>query len=142
MAAYLGDVQTAVAATGLNNIQAFGKINARAKVNLESYTILGTEASGSTLDIGATLPANARVLEIVLNFSVAQTSLTLSIGDGASATRYVSASTGPQTVGRTVVSGRNYLVGTTSGDNLIRLTTGGATMTAGQLEAQIYFTTD
>lgn len=141
MVAYLGDIATLDQAGGPSVIEQ-GRKDARVKVMTDSLTIAGTELSGSTIDIGAALPSKARVLEIVLNFSAAQTALTLSIGDDASATRYASASTGPQTEGITRVSGKNYQVGTSTGDRQILLTTGGATATAAQLEAQIYYTMD
>lgn len=143
MAAILADVATDFQAGGLDNAVLNGLIDARVKAMLDSYTIGGsTETSGSTIDIGAQLPSGCRVLEIILHFSVAQASLTLSIGDDASATRYGSALTGPQTAGITRVSGKNYKTGQSSGDRQILLTTGGATMTAGQLEVVILFTMD
>lgn len=142
MAAFLGDVATAAQAGGLSNAVLNGLINARVKANLESYTITGSETAASTIDIGQTLPSGARVLEIILNFSTAQTSLTLDIGDDADDDRYGAASTGPQTAGITRVSGLNYKTGQTTGDTQILLTTAAATMTAGQLEAIVLFTTD
>lgn len=141
MATQLADIATLDQAGGPSVIEQ-GRKDARVKVNTDSYTLTTATTSGSTIDIGALLPNKARVLEIVLNFSVAQTSLTLSVGDDASATRYASAITGPQTAGITRVSGLNYQVGTSDGDRQIVLTTGGATATAGQLEAQIYYTMD
>ena len=120
-----------------------GLKDARVKACLDSYTIGGsTETSGSTIDVGALLPANAHVVAIGLHVSTNQTSLTVSIGDDASATRYASASTSLQTAGFYWYSGKNYVVGTSSGDNQIVLTTGGATMTAGQLEVVILYTMD
>ena len=140
MVAYKDTIATAVDTGGLNNLLEHAKIYANVKFNEIDYTIAGTELSGSTIEVGAPIPANARVLGIDLHFSAAQTSLTLSIGDNASATRYGSALTGPQTAGETHVNG--LWTRTTDGDTQILLTTGGATMTAGALKGQIYYTTD
>jgi hypothetical protein len=142
MANYKGDVATAVNTGGLSNAVVQGNIDARKKVNLESYTILGTEASGSTINIGGNLPKNAKVLSITLSVTAAQTSATFSIGDSDSATRYASASTSLQTAGRYGYDGKQYVVGTATGDNAVLLTTGGATLTAGTLRAEIEYVLD
>ena len=142
MTAYYGDVATDYQAGGLANAVTSGLIDGRVKCNLESYTILGTEAAASTLDVGAELPKGARVIAIVVYVSAAQTALTLSIGDDASATRYASASTSLQAIGTYVYSGKNYTIGTASGDEQILLTTGGATATAGQLEVAVLYAID
>lgn len=143
MAAILMDVATDFQAGGLSNAVLNGLIDARVKAMLDSYTIGGsTETSGSTIDVGAQLPSGARVVAIIINVSTAQTSLTLSIGDDASATRYASASTSLQTAGTYVFSGENYKTGQSTGDRQILFTTGGATMTAGQLEVAVLYTID
>src|SRR3989338_10937132 len=102
MVAYKDTIATAVDTGGLNNLLEHAKIYANVKFNEIDYTIAGTELSGSTIEVGAPIPANARVLGIDLHFSAAQTSLTLSIGDNASATRYGSALTGTQTAGEKI----------------------------------------
>ena len=143
MATLLGDVATSVQAGGLSNAVLNGLVDARVKAMLESYTIGGSsETSGSTLDIGGLLPSGARVVAIVINVSTAQTSATLSIGDDASATRYASADTSIQNAGTYVFSGKNYKTGQSTGDLQIVLTTGGATLTAGQLEVAVLYTMD
>lgn len=143
MAAILMDHATDAQAGGLANWMAKGLIDARVKTMLDDYTIGGsTETSGSTIDVGGVLPSGANVVAIVIYVSTAQTSLTLSIGDDASATRYASASTSLQTAGTYVFSGQNYVTGTTSGDTQILLTTGGATMTAGNLRIAVFYTFD
>lgn len=139
MATVLGVIATAVAAGGVNNAVAQGHINARVKVNLDTYTIAGTEGTSSTITLGALIPKGARVLKVVLTVSANQTSATFSVGDDASATRYASASTSLQTAGRYEYDGSQYEVGTTSGDDQIVLTTGGATLTAGTLKAEVHY---
>lgn len=142
MAAFLGDVATSFQAGGLSNAVLNGLIDARLKAMLDSYTIGATETTGSTIDIGAQLPAGARVVGIILHVSTNQSSLTVSIGDDASATRYASANTSLQSAGTYLFSGKNYKTGQSTGDRQIVLTTGGATMTAGQLEAVVLYTMD
>ncbi len=142
MVNYKGTVATAVNTGGLANAVIQGNINAREKIMLDSYTVAGTELSGSTLNLCGTLPAGAKVLSITISVDNAQTSATFSVGDGASATRYASASTSLQTAGRYTYDGKQYVVGTTSGDNGILLTTGGATLTASTIRIEVRFVVD
>lgn len=142
MSNYKGTVATAVNTGGVANAVLQGFIDAREKIHLDSYTIAGTELAASTINIGANLPAGAKVLSIVLSVDNAQTSATFSVGDSNSATRYKSATTDLQTAGRYTYDGKQYVVGTNSGDNQILLTTGGATLTASTLRAEIRFVFD
>lgn len=142
MVAYKGEVNTAVDTGGVVNAVLNGLIDARVKVNVENYTILGSELSGSTINIGGNLPKGAVILAIVLMVSAAQTAATFSVGDAGSATRYASAHTGLQTaVVPVVIGGKNYVITGTS-DTEIVLTTGGATLTAGNLDAFILYAID
>lgn len=143
MATILADNATSIQSGGLSNAITRGLLDARVKADLDSYTIGGsTETSGSTIDIGSTIQSGSRILAIVIHVSTAQTSATLSIGDDASATRYASADTSIQSAGTYIFSGQNYKVGQSSGDQQIVLTTGGATLTAGQLEVAVIYTKD
>lgn len=142
MATLLADVATSFQAGGLSNAVLNGLIDARLKAYLESYTILGTETAASTLDVGATVLSGSLVVGFLLYVSTDQTSLTVSIGDDASATRYASAITSLQTAGTYIVSGQNYKTGQSTGDLQMVITTGGATMTVGQLEIAIITTQD
>lgn len=119
-----------------------GFVDARVKAMLDSYAIAGTEIVASTISLGGTIPAGAKVIGIVLYVSVAQAAATFSVGDGASATRYGSAITSLQTAGTYFIGGLNYVVGTTSGDNVLKLTTGGATLTAATLQVAVLYTFD
>jgi len=150
MTVYKGTVKTAVDAGGVANKLAQGLIDGRVKVMLDSYTVVsGSEPiSGSTLKLGSTLPTGANIIAIMLAASAAQTSLTVSIGDADSTTRYASAHTGLQTAAGgaansiVMVSGLNRVVGTSTNDNIIYLTTGGATMTAGIIYYAVFYTMD
>ena len=146
MVTYSGTNQTGIDAGGIlqggTTRPAGGLRDARVKCVIDFYTIAGSELSGSVIKLFGVLPTGANLLEIVLNFSAAQSSLTLSIGDADSATRYVSASTGPQTAGITRVSLLGRVVGTSTYDNQILLTTGGATATAATLTGYLIYTTD
>ena len=142
MVAYKGEVNTAVDAGGVVNAVLNGLIDARVKVNVENYTILGSELAASTINIGANLPKGAVILAIVLAVSAAQTAATFSVGDAGSATRYASAHTGLQTaVVPVIIGGKNYVI-TGTDDTEIVLTTGGATLTAGNLDAFILYAMD
>ncbi len=146
MAAIVATVATAVAAGGLSNKVLSGLIDARVKTMLDDYTIDGaTEVVGSTITVGGIMPKGANVIAIIIFVSAAQTSATLSIGDAESATRYASADTSIQTAGTYVFSGKNYVADDTtptSTDRQIILTTGGATLTAGDLRVAVIYAID
>jgi|GEM_PF-3004347 hypothetical protein len=133
-----------------------GYVNGRVKCNIDFYVGLGTELAGTTIAMGALLPAGAKVLLIEITSSVSIGSFTLSVGDLDLATRYATALTGPATAGVTLISGMisaangPYVIGTnpavpteTDTDAQILLTTAGATITSGAIIGCIvYFTTD
>jgi hypothetical protein len=81
----LGVVATAVAAGGLANLVGRGLIDARVKVNIDSYVADTSEVVGSTVKLGSPLPAGARVIAIILEVSVAQAGLTVTLGDSHTA---------------------------------------------------------
>jgi hypothetical protein len=147
----LGVISTAVTNTGVNNWQTAGYINGREKVYLDFYVGLGTETAGSTIQMCAPLQNGAKVLYVRVFASAATASLTVSVGDLASATRYASADTGPASKGISTYSGcidstnGFYVIGTNpgtssnlavaqaTGDAQILLTTGGATLGTGTI---------
>ena len=140
VADYFGAVATAVAATastgGPANWQLSGVVDGRVKCMIDSYTALGTETAGKVIAMGPVLPTGANVLAIILTASVSKGSLTMSIGDYASPTRYKSATTDVATAGTYFYGGKGYVIGTAANatvitsDNQILLTTAGATLDA------------
>lgn len=139
MTTYKGTTQT-FRDTGGETQFAGGIWRAKEFVILDFYTILGTEASGSTIKLFGSLPAGANLIQIELYVSAAQTALTASIGDADSTTRYKSATTDLQTAGSYRYSLQGRVVGTSTYDNQILITTGGATATAGTLFAVLRYT--
>lgn len=133
-----------------------GYVNGRVKCMLDFYVALGTEVAASVLYMGSLLPVGAKILTIDLLSSANTASLTLSVGDLNSATRYASANTGMQTLRQSTLSGMIdstngfYVIGSnpavptaTNNDQQIILTTGGATLTISQIYGiAVYFTTD
>ncbi len=133
-----------------------GYVDGRVKVNIDYYVALGTETTGTVIRMGALLPAGAKVLKIDVSTSISVGSLTMSVGDLDSATRYASAATGPATAGISTFNGiidsanGPYLVGqnpatptVTDNDQQIILTTGGATLTVATIiGCVVYYTTD
>lgn len=129
------------------NWQTAGYINGRVKVQLDFYVGAG-EAIGSVLYMGAPLPAGAKVLNVQVMSSANTTSLTFSVGDLNSATRYASADSGIATKGITMYSGcidstnGFYVIGTNpgtganaalTGDAQIIITIGGAVLGTGTI---------
>lgn len=142
MATVKGVNRTLIDAGGVSTILG-GMIDGRVKVMLDTYALTTGNLSGDVIKLGGTLPVGANVIAIVLSVSAAQSSLTASVGDSGSATRYVSASTALQTaVTPLVISGKNYVVATSGTDDIILLTTGGATATAATLYAAIFYSVD
>lgn len=164
MATVNGVIYTAVAATGPyagsgnpgDNWKTAGYIDGRTKNQLDFYVCLGTETAGTVILMGGLLPVGAKVLEIVIGMSASTGSLTMSVGDLDSATRYASASTGPATVGMSRFNGGIdstngfYVIGTnpatpttTDNDRQLKLTTGGATLAVGTIiTSRVVYTTD
>ncbi len=132
--------------TGGESVIAGGQIKVKTKVIKDSYVLGGTEGTGTIIKMFGALPPNAIIQSITLDVSAAQASLTMSVGDSGSATRYGNADTGLQTAlgtksfTRVSFPGGQYAIGTNTGDNQILLTTGGATATAGTLYAEIAYT--
>lgn len=135
-----------------------GYVDGRQKINLDFYVGLGTELTGSTLLMGAPLPQAAMVLNVDVISSASTSSLTFSVGDLSSATRYASAGTGIATAGVTSYTGMIsattgwYVIGTNpgtganalvTGDAQILITTGGATLGTGTIYGvKVVYTTD
>lgn len=139
MATIKGTTQTYID-TGGESQFAGGIWRANLKTVLDFYTLAGTEASGTVIKLFGALPTGANLINMTLWVSAAQTALTASVGDADSSTRYVSASTGLQTAGNTVVPLQGRVVGTSTNDNQILVTTGGATATAATLFAHLTYT--
>jgi len=139
--------------TGLNTWQTPGYIRGAVRVMVDWYVLAGTETSGTVIWMHPPLEAGAMILFHVLGVSAAQTSLTCSVGDLDSATRYASAITSLQTAGSYLIGSKlgagPYIIGTnpatptaTDTDAQIILTTGGATATAGTIGLETFYTID
>lgn len=149
-------VATAQITGGVSNWQLPGLIDGRVKVMIDTFVADATMAAASTIAIGKQLPVGANVLMIQLVSTVAQTSLTVSIGDKVTASRYgIAASTELQTaysakialpIAGVYVTTDGSLTAanlpSATNDCQIILTTAGATMTAGTIGIQIYYTLD
>ena len=144
MATVLGTVATAVAAGGLSNKQLSGLIDGRVKANIDTYVAVGTEASGTVIKVGSVLATGANVIAVLVVGSAASAALTVSVGDGGSGTRYVSASTAFQSAAASLLAalGAGYIVTGSGGDGQIQLTTGGATLAAITLTVITLYTLD
>ena len=148
MVTYSGSLQTAIDTGGVlggaSTRFAGGLRDARVKVCIDFLVLAGTELSGSTIKLFGVIPAGANLVGCRLYVSAAQSSLTASVGDADSTTRYASASTGLQSAVpvTTYVPLLGRVVGTSTSDNQILVTTGGATATAATLYGELYYTTD
>jgi len=143
--AFVGVTGTLIDAGGVSTILG-GLIDGRVKCMLDTYTILGTEVVGDTILLGGIMPIGANVIAIGLNVDTAQSSANVDIGDAESATRYATNATGIATANTIEwTSGDNYVTNDTvptTTDRRIRLTTGGATLTAGALSFVVLYSFD
>lgn len=128
-------VNTAVNTGGVLNKVLQGLIDGRVKANIDKYTALGTEAAGSTIKFGKALPTGSNIIGHILVCDGATASLTMSVGDADSATRFLNASTAFQSAANYALAllGAGRVVGTSTSDNQPLVTTGGATLTVGHI---------
>ena len=145
-----------------------GLVDAPVRCMIDTYVPLGTEAAGSIIylftdGIYKVLPTGANLIRIDFQVASTTTSLTCSVGDKNSATRFASASSSFAAATAfsvsciTLATGIAYIVGTNAsttgpgtsspstvanGDNQIILTTGGATLSAttSVINAILYYT--
>jgi hypothetical protein len=128
-----------------DNILGPGLWGARVRVQFDSYT-LASVASGSTIRV-AKLPAGARVLAVLLNNAALGTGVTLAVGNGGSGQSAIfaaaaaahAATTAPKVCQLTAASA--YVVGTLTGDDVVTVTTGGATA-SGAISTAVLYTVD
>jgi hypothetical protein len=129
-------IQTIIKAGGTPATWALpGLIDGRVKVLLDNYTGLGTGEDAGSVITWPALPTGANILQIFIGTSVATTSLTVSVGDADSATRYANASTTLATTAGlyplTALGALPRVVGTSTNDANIIWTTGGAALGTG-----------
>jgi hypothetical protein len=151
-----GVVQTAVQSGTVSNWQLPGVIDGREKIMIDTYVALATEAAGTTIAFGKQLPVGANVIKVELVSTVAQTSLTVTVGDKVLAQRYgVAADTALQTAYKLLTAAPVAGVYVTTDGSLtaaglpsatndcqIIVTTAAATLTAGTIACYIHYTFD
>ena len=138
MAAVLGVNATKLATTTGENTVDAGYIKAPQRIMFDSYTCAAL-ANPSTITVGDKLPVGAVIHNIRMVNAALGASTTISIGDSASAARYLAATStaAAAVVQMAVQAGFGYKVtGTT--DNRIILTLGGAAAT-GLIVVQIEY---
>ena len=120
-----------------------GLIDARVKVLLDTYTGVGSGEDAGSVITFATLPTGANILAIYIGVNTAVSGLTVSVGDADSAARYASGATSLQTAGMYLLPALGVLpgrvVGTSTNDNRITWTTGGAALTTALLYKLMVF---
>ena len=133
---------TLIAAGGESQILQ-GMVDARLKVMVDTYVTTGSsEDIGTTIAMGPTLPAGARIIDVILavSGSLGSNSTTLAVGDSDTANRYIAATA----ISADVVmhnsaksGGVNYIIGTATGDNQILITTAGAHNTTASVNIKV-----
>jgi hypothetical protein len=130
-----------------SNIVGPGIWGGRVRVQRDEYTLVSV-ASGTVIRM-AKLPAGARVLDVKIQHETGAASFTLAVGNAgsgqgaifAAAIASVTATIAPRSSMLTAASG--YTVGTLSGDDVVTVTTGGATSAASQkVVCETYYVID
>jgi len=127
----------AVPATMANAAQVHGRM----RVWHDTYEA-SSLASGSDITV-ARLPAGATVYEVVVVHDALGSSVTLSVGDASSATRYIGA-TAAATAGKLVMTEDGNIDGfgyENSSSTDVLVTTGGAAA-SGTVKTAVYYTVD
>ena len=137
-----GSVATKVASGGLSNQAAAGVQDARVKLMIDTYEADST-ADGTTIVMGRTLPEGARLQEIILAYDALASGVYVTVGDSASASRYISyqSATAAAVKRITAIDGLDYAVGTAANDGIIIVTTSGAAAT-GTIKLAVLYTRD
>jgi ribosomal protein L2 len=113
------------------NILAPGLSNGRLRIMYDTYTMTAI-TTGSTIKMGK-LPQGARVVAVGINHTTGATSFTLAIGNGGSgqsakfSAAFAAVTTMTGVTWYMLPAAAFYTVGTLSGDDVMTLTTGGAT---------------
>lgn len=116
-----------------------GLIHTQPEVWTDTYEASGLVA-GSTIDV-AVLPANSKVLLVEVYFDALGGSSTLQLGDTDDPNRYIVAASSA-TAGKlesNLVNGKNYVIGTATGDEIVQILTAGATIN-GTIKTTILYT--
>ncbi len=145
MSAVKGVNQTKIETPTPANRLAKGLFDGRLKVTTDIYEAAAL-ASGSTIKVGGLLPKGARIKEIVLHTDNLQNNTTLAVGDSDTADRYIAATDhgAAALITRILaaqIAGRDYVIGTATGDNQIVITTGSGEAT-GTIKIDIIYAQD
>ena len=114
-----------------DNILGPGIWGGRVRAQYDTYTLASTP-SGTVIRMGK-LPAGARVLGTILQNAALGTSVTLAVGNGGSGQGAIFAAAAAASAASSSVKFNNlvantaYTVGTLAGDDVMTVTTGGAT---------------
>ena len=141
-------IAAAFSTGGVSNWQTPGYIRGNVRVMVDWYVGTSSDTTGSVISMFPPLDAGSMILFFILGASASTGSLTFSLGDSGSATRYLSAGTGIATAGSNIIptleaSTGPYIIGTNTGDNQIIITTGGATLGTGTIYSlQCFYTID
>lgn len=145
MATVKGVNRTLFDTPDINNRAAKGIFDARVKSIVDTYTAAAL-ALGSTIQMGGLIPAGARIKEIILHTANLGNSTELSVGDSNDVDRYIVATDHGSAALITritiaQIAGRDYVIGTNTGDNQILITTSVGEAT-GLIKMEIIYTQD
>lgn len=130
----------------INNRAAKGIFDARRKSIVDVHEAVAL-ALGSTIKMGGLLPKGARIKEMILHTDNLGNNTTLAVGDSDTTDRYILATdhgAGNPLITRITIAqiaGRDYVIGTNTGDNQIVITTAGGEA-GGTIKLEIVYTQD
>lgn len=139
-----GTNKTLIDTGGLASQLAAGLQDGRVKCAIDQYVAADTVDIGTIIEMFGELPSGAKVIAIMLHIDTTESSLTWSVGDTETATRYASGNADLDAEDDVLLlSGQGYVIGTIAGDNQIELLTAGAALTNGTIiTGTIFYATD
>ena len=141
MSAETGVSKKLIDTGGLESQQARGTYDSRLKCMQDTYEASAL-ATGSTIKMGGTLPAGARIQEVILATDAIGQHVHVCVGDSASAARYITYAIGTAALFTRLnaVDGCDYIIGTATMDNQIVITTSNVSTATGTIKLAVFYT--
>ncbi len=118
-----------------------GAVDGRLGVMVDSYEAAAL-AGASQINLGDLLPVGARVVDVILFTDALGGDVTVDVGDAADDDRYMAAEDASSAIAEKhtdLIDGVDYVIGTTSGDNQVSITTSGGTTATGTIKVVMIY---
>lgn len=132
-------------AGGPANTVAAGMADSPVLTMLDTYVAASFAVNG-TLMMGKSLPAGAKIVDIIITMDDLGTNTDIEVGDSDDSNRYIDAidTDGAETKKSLStdgnIAGKQYVVGTNDGDDVILLTNAGTGAATGDIVIMVFYT--